>query len=199
MSEEQGGTASFRVTFKGQGQSDPWLTVEGNTSGELNMRLEAYLGLELDEVGEFSTAELIAKAAAHHVAALNAQPGISTQRDNKASNTANAAAASTNLGSLSPSANRARPALSTSLKTEADGNYWINLPYVKSAAQRDKIKKFAKDLGARYKPEEAIEAGVPLNSKGTGPERPWCVHLSYMDEESVAAILQAVETDFKDI
>ena len=186
MSEEQSGTASFRVTFKGQGQSDPWLTVEAVDADDFMLKLRELSREHL---------ELAAGVAAEWVDSLNKQPGISKQRDNQTVNTANAVAASTS----SPSANKARPKLSTSLEPEADGNYWINLPYVKSAAQRDKIKKFAKDLGCRYKPEEAIEAGVPMNSKGTGPERPWCVHLSYMDEESVSAILQAVETDFKDI
>jgi hypothetical protein len=188
VSDEQSGAAPYRVTFKGQSQTDPWLTVEGSSLFDFRDKLS-----DLDANQDVLT--LLAKVAAGHVTALNAQEGISEQRDRKASQPAVTEAAP---ASASPSANRPRPSLSSSLEPESDGCWYINIPWDKNAGRRDRMKAKATQLQARYKPEEAEAAGVPLNSKGK-PERPWCVHPKFVSEEQAAELLHLHETGFAEV
>jgi hypothetical protein len=195
VSEEQSGAAPYRVTFKGQGQTDPWLTVEGSSVSDFIFRLGELTEDQYDEEGApLSVLALAARVAAEWVTALNEQPGISYQRDNRA---AQPAVAGPETGSESPSANQPRPALSTSLKLESDGNYWIAVPYVKDAKRRARMRDKAKELKARYAPEEA-PAEIPRN-KNDVPERPWRVHLQYVSDENVAELLRLHETGFEEI
>ena len=194
MSEENTTAAPFRATLKGQGQTDPWLTVEGSNEDMFRGNLAVLTDLEPEDIDASSTLELLAKAAAAHVAALNAQPGISIQRDRPAAQPA-AAAAAPAASSAYPAGSR--PALSSSLSVEDDGNYWITLPYQRVRAVGDKQREYAKQLGARYKPDDA-PASVPRNAKGA-PERPWCVHQRFVSEENVAELLRLHETGFAEI
>lgn len=195
MSDEQSGAAPYRVTFKGQGQTDPWLTVEGSSVSDFIFRLGELTDEQYDEEGNpLSVLALAAKVASEWVGALNAQPGISFQRDNKA---AQPAAAGPEASAASPSQGQARPDLSTSLEKETDGNYWIAVPYVKDAARRKRMREEAMRLKARFAPEEAPPE-IPRN-KNDVPERPWRVHLDYVSEENVAALLHHHERGFEDI
>lgn len=194
MSDETG--APFRATFKGQGQNDPWTTVEGVTEDQFRDRLVPFMpdDMEADAIDAASLAELVAKAASNYVKVLNETPGISQQRDRAAAQPAAAGAAASGG---SPAAGKPRPGLSSSLSPEDDGNYWIALPWTRDRAKGERQRQVAKDLGARYKPDDA-PASIPLNSKGA-PERPWCVHLRFVSEENVAELLRLHETGFAEI
>jgi hypothetical protein len=191
VSTESTLSVPFKVTLKGQGQTDPWLTVEGRTLDEFRANLAELVENPTDEDGGLlDTPALVATAAAEYVSALNAQPGISSQRDRAATQPATPAPST-------PGAARPRPALSTSLQVEDDGNYWITLPYQRVKATGDRQREYAKQLGARYKPDDA-PASVPRNAKGA-PERPWCVHQRFVSEENVAELLRLHETGFAEI
>ena len=180
MSEESG---AFGVTLKGQGQNDPWTTIRANTPEELEDRLTQFVDLELPE--------LVAKTAAAYVTAHNNQPGISAQRDQRAAQPAAAAPSS------SPAAGQPRPGLSTSLKLEDDGNYWIATgAYTRDAGTRQARTARAKELGARYMPDEA-PASVPRHNGK--PERPWKVHTGFVSEENQQELLRLHETGFAEI
>ena len=205
MSDALSGTAPFRVTFKGQGQTDPWLTVEGTNVSDFIFRLGELTDDQYDEEGApLSVLALAAKVASEWVGALNAQPGISLQRDNAKTNADRAVervmadrVSPEYQQSGSPSAGQNRPALSTSLELESDGNYWIAVPYVKDAKRRARMRDKAKELKARYAPEEAPPE-IPRN-KNDVPERPWRVHLQYVSDENVAELLRLHETAFQEI
>jgi hypothetical protein len=196
LTDESTTASPYRVTLKGQGQTDPWLTIDGWTDDTFRDRLVPFLpqDMEADAIDSATTPELAAKAAAEWVRALNAQPGISIQRDRPAPQPAAAAPAAS---SASPAAGQARPGLSTSLKVEDDGNYWIALPYQRNRDVGNRQREHAKQLGARYKPDDA-PASIPLTNKGT-PERPWCVHQRFVSEENVAELLRLHETGFAEI
>jgi hypothetical protein len=203
VSDEQSGAAPYRVTFKGQGQTDPWLTVEGSSVSDFVFRLGELTDDQYDEEGApLSVLALAARVAAEWVTALNEQPGISYQRDTRAAQPVAQPAAERPLSaeyqqSGSPSAGQNRPALSTSLELESDGNYWIAVPYVKDAKRRARMRDKAKELKARYAPEEAPPE-IPRN-KNDVPERPWRVHLQYVSDENVAELLRLHETAFQEI
>jgi hypothetical protein len=182
-------TAPFRATLKGQGQTDPWTTIEGINESVFVDNLSAFLpdGFETD--GK-SVPEIVAAAAAEYVRALNAQSGISAQRDRPVQ-----APPAQQSGATPPTT--PRPGLSSSLRVEDDGNYWITLPYQRNRVLGDKQREHAKALGARYKPDDA-PASIPLTSKGA-PERPWCVHQRFVSEENVAELLRLHETGFSEI
>jgi hypothetical protein len=182
-----------KTTLKGQGGNDPWTTVGALTDEEFRNRLLPFLPEDLDsaDIEVMSTPTIVAEAAKEYVARLNATPGISIQRDRVA------AAPATPAASASPAAGGSRPPLSTSLSVEDDGNYWITLPYQRVRALGDKQREYAKQLGARYKPDDC-PASVPRNAKGA-PERPWCVHQRFVSEENVAELLRLHETGFAEI
>lgn len=195
MSDES--SAPYGVTFKGQGQNDPWVTVRAENVGDLIYRVGELVDpdLQLDEDGvPLPVLGLVARAAAGLVKALNAQEGISLQRDKAASQPA---AETPAASSTSPAAGKPRPQLSTSLSAEDDGNYWINIPYTKDSARAARWRDAAKALNARYKADEAPES-VPRKKNGQ-PERPWCVHLKYVSEEDVAELLHLHETQFASV
>lgn len=179
----------FRVTLKGQAQNDPWTTIEGATDQLLRFNLESMLPEDM-ETDYRSTPELIAAAAAEYVRALNAQPGISAQRDRPA------AAQPMPVGGTTQPASP-RPGLSSSLSPESDGNYWINIPYNRNKAQGDMQRQRAKDLGARFSPDDA-PSSIPRTNKGV-PERPWKVHTGFVSEENQRELLRLHETGFSDV
>ena len=186
--------APFRTTLKGQGQTDPWTTVEGQTEDEYRRNLSRFVPRDMDpaEMDELTTPELVAVVAAEYVRALNATPGISAQRDRAAAEPPSKAAPPKAVAAPS-----ARPGLTSSLQPESDGNYWISIPWHRNRDIASRMREEAKSLGARYKPDDC-PASVERDGKGK-PKRPWCVHMRFVSEENVARLLELHETGFQDV